>query len=816
MSGDRVPRGGRGRPPRREARPAHGLRRHRGRHRGDQHDPPRPLPAQAVGSARGAALPGARRPARGLAGRLPAAVRGHPRGRPRMVGPRPRHQGLPGPQPAPVPLAGHRDRPRGERAGRQRPASRPLHGPLVVLADGQPPRRAVDRGDRRDASGCASSAALPFYDLVIVGGGPAGLAAAVYGASEGLRTLLVERHATGGQAGTSSRIENYLGFPAGLSGADLARRAPAQATRLGAEVLTPQAVAGLAVDDRLQGPHAVDGAQVSCQALLVATGVAVPALELPDADRLTGSGVYYGAATTEAAVYRGQHVPSWAGGNSAGQAAVYLARFVEQVTVLVRGGSLGAGMSAYLVDQIGRDAEHLGAACSVGHRGRGRPGPGDRSRCGTAETRTSEIAAVTAMFVFIGQAPRTDWLGGVVERDEAGFMVTGPARRDRRAASHGWRLERDPFPLETSVPGVFCAGDVRSRSVKRVASAVGEGSMAVQLVHQYLAGLSAAGAMSPPTSASCSATSRSSPRSTRTTWPGSPAPARRPNFASGEVVAAEGGDGDALFVITAGELEVVKRSDRRTCRSPAWGRARSWGDGGPSRDRPGTRPSGRSAPSRSSGSEGHRAGAGARARRPRCRSSAPSRAACGAPRRCSGSARSWRRSGRCRRGWPTSSTTQPAAVQRSSGLLRDALDRWAATTHDLAGVVTDAGAPRSSGSSAPRSHAWPASAGSADPLEVGDRADDLERLLDGHERRRRRGPRRDARVGGLDDGAPASPWRRCSPVGPRRRRRVDRVGERGQRPRRRGRHRRTPDLRDRQGGQGLLVHGPGARSSRST
>ncbi|MDR3545519.1 MAG: FAD-dependent oxidoreductase, partial [Candidatus Limnocylindrales bacterium] len=226
-----------------------------------------------------------------------------------------------------------------------------LHEPLVVLADGSH-LVGPSNAEIAERVGLKTRAALPYYDLVIAGGGPAGLAAAVYGASEGLATLLVEREAPGGQAGTTSRIENYLGFPAGLSGADLARRALAQATRLGAEVLTPQAVAGLVIDDRYKVLSLADGAQVSCQALLVATGVEYRTLDLPGADRLAGAGIYYGAATTEAAFYRGQRVAVVGGGNSAGQAAVYLARFAEVVTLLVRGGSLAAGMSAYLVDQI--------------------------------------------------------------------------------------------------------------------------------------------------------------------------------------------------------------------------------------------------------------------------------------------------------------------------------------------------------------------------------------------------------------------------------------------------------------------------------
>ncbi len=362
-----------------------------------------------------------------------------------------------------------------------------LREPLVVLADGSH-LVGPSNAEIAERVGLRTHAALPYYDLVIAGGGPAGLAAAVYGASEGLTTLLVEREAPGGQAGTTSRIENYLGFPSGLSGADLARRALAQATRLGAEVLTPQAVASLAIDDRYKLLSLADGAQVSCQALLVATGVEYRKLDLPDADRLAGAGIYYGAATTEAAFYRGQRVAVVGGGNSAGQAAVYLARFAEHVTVLVRGGSLGASMSAYLVDQIAETpnvAVRLRASVTRVAGGQAL----ESIEVEDAETKTRETLPVAAMFVFIGQAPRTDWLNGVVERDQAGFLVTGPGLARSGDRVSGWPLAREPFMLETSVPGIFCAGDVRSRSVKRIASAVGEGSMAVQFVHQHLAGL---------------------------------------------------------------------------------------------------------------------------------------------------------------------------------------------------------------------------------------------------------------------------------------------------------------------------------------
>jgi thioredoxin reductase (NADPH) len=363
----------------------------------------------------------------------------------------------------------------------------PAGEPMVVFGDGTH-LVGPTNAEIAERVGLRTHAALPYYDLVIVGGGPSGLAAAVYGASEGLKTLMVEREAPGGQAGTTSRIDNYLGFPAGLSGADLARRAVAQASRLGAEVLTPQEVVSVTVEDSYKVVRLADGSQVSCQALLVATGVEYRKLDLPDADRLAGSGIYYGGATTEASFYRGERVAVQGGGNSAGQAAVYLARFAEHVTVLVRAATLASGMSAYLVDQIqatpnitvrvnasvtGLHGGESLEAVDVAEKGGGQP----------------EKLPVAAMFVFIGQAPRTDWLGDLVQRDEAGFVLTGTdlVRAGDRPA--GWRLSRELFLLETNVPGIFCAGDVLSNSVKRIASSVGEGAMAVRFVHQHLADL---------------------------------------------------------------------------------------------------------------------------------------------------------------------------------------------------------------------------------------------------------------------------------------------------------------------------------------
>jgi thioredoxin reductase (NADPH) len=364
----------------------------------------------------------------------------------------------------------------------------PGRDPLLVFPDGSH-LLAPSNAEVAEKVGLRTRAGLRSYDLVIVGGGPAGLAAAVYGASEGLRTLLVEREAPGGQAGTTSRIENYLGFPAGLSGADLTRRAVAQATRLGAELLNTREATRLRVEDRYRLVGLDDGSEVACESVIVATGVQYRKLDVEGLDPLVGIGVFYGAAITEALACRGQRVAVVGGGNSAGQAAVYLSQFATSVTLLVRGGRIEAGMSAYLVEQL-RERPNVEIRLNssvVAVRG------SDSLEALTIEdsaagTRAEE--AMDALFLFIGALPRTDWLDGLVERDRAGFLVTGPllARAsDGRVA--GWPLPREPFLLETNVPGIFAAGDVRSRSIKRIASGVGEGAMAVQFVHQHLSGL---------------------------------------------------------------------------------------------------------------------------------------------------------------------------------------------------------------------------------------------------------------------------------------------------------------------------------------
>jgi thioredoxin reductase (NADPH) len=329
-------------------------------------------------------------------------------------------------------------------------------------------------------------AELPFYDLIIVGGGPAGLAAAVYGASEGLRTIMVEARAAGGQAGQSSRIENYLGFPSGLSGGELARRAVSQAQRLGAELITVSEVSGLEVHDAARVVRLSAGGELSAHAVIIASGVSYRRLAIPQIDRLFGQGVYYGAAPAEARRTAGADVYMIGGANSAGQAAVYCAQFARSVTLLVRADALEKGMSHYLVDQIRgmekiqvrlqtevvavRGDEHL-EAITIADRAAG----------------TEEETPANFLFVFIGAQPHTDWVGPAVARDHRGFILSGLDLMQGGERPPGWPLDRDPFPLETSVPGVFVAGDVRHSYVKRVAAAVGEGAMAVSLVHQYLA-----------------------------------------------------------------------------------------------------------------------------------------------------------------------------------------------------------------------------------------------------------------------------------------------------------------------------------------
>jgi len=356
--------------------------------------------------------------------------------------------------------------------------------PVVFFPDGTsllaPTTRAL-----AERIGLQTEARQPFYDLIVVGGGPSGLAAAVYGASEGLRTILIELDATGGQAGTSSQIENYLGFPGGIAGADLARRATTQARRFGAEVITARGVSAI----RTENPYRVvtfeDGSELQCYSLLLATGMQVRRLEVPGVEALTGAGVYYGAALSEAAACRSADVVIVGGANSAGQAALLFARFAGKVTVLVRGGSLQASMATYLIDRIEAtdNIEVRTHTSVVGVCGTGRLEAIDLVREDTGEQSRLPAAA---MFVLIGSTPQAQMVAGLVELDDAGYIITGPDLIRDGKRPKGWPLDRDPFLLETSVPGIFAAGDVRLGSTKRVASAVGEGSAAVGMIHKYL------------------------------------------------------------------------------------------------------------------------------------------------------------------------------------------------------------------------------------------------------------------------------------------------------------------------------------------
>src|SRR3954471_21680747 len=347
--------------------------------------------------------------------------------------------------------------------------------PLILFPDGQRiPEPSFPM--IADKIGLRTHAQTKFYDLAIIGGGPAGLAAAVYGASEGLRTVMVEREAPGGQAGMSSRIENYLGFPTGLSGSDLARRATDQARRLGAELLTVQDAAALRVEGAGRLVELTGGGMLSANCVLVASGVSYRQMDAPGFSDFTGAGVYYGAAMTEARSCADQHVVVIGGANSAGQAAVYFAGYAQRVTMLVR-STLQKSMSHYLIEQIAALSNvdvRTGATATAAEGENGRL---QRLRVRDGDGAESDLDA-DACFVFIGASPRTDWLDGVVARDARGFILAGPDARDA-----GWPLKRDPYLLETSVPGIFVAGDVRARSIKRVASAVGEGSMAVSLIH---------------------------------------------------------------------------------------------------------------------------------------------------------------------------------------------------------------------------------------------------------------------------------------------------------------------------------------------
>ena len=333
--------------------------------------------------------------------------------------------------------------------------------------------------------GLSTQANRPFYDLVVIGGGPAGLANAVYGASEGLRTLLVEQNAPGGQAGTSSRIENYLGFPAGISGADLAQRATSQARRLGAEILTAREVTGIRREDPYRVVQFADGTEVSSYAVLLATGMAVRMLEKPGIEPLVGKGVYYGAAMSEAALYRGKDVCVIGGANSAGQGALFFARYARRVIVLVRAGGIEKSMSHYLVEQIKatENIEVLGNAEVASAHGTEHL---ERIMVTNVDTAVETELPVSAMFIFIGVSPRSEMFAGLVERTSTGFVLTGPDLPTMHGKPAGWTLEREPFLFETNVPGIFAAGDVRAGANRRVAAAVGDGSAAIYTIHRYI------------------------------------------------------------------------------------------------------------------------------------------------------------------------------------------------------------------------------------------------------------------------------------------------------------------------------------------
>lgn len=356
--------------------------------------------------------------------------------------------------------------------------------PLVIFPDGERLEEPTT-AEIAERVGLRRRAVAEFYDVAIVGGGPAGLAAAVYGASEGLRTVMIEREAPGGQAGMSSRIENYLGFPSGLSGADLTRRAVAQARRFGVEILSPQEAVGA----RAEGPYRfvrfADGVEISCHSLLIASGVQWRTFGVPGMERLTGAGVYYGAAMTEALSCQDEEVYVVGGANSAGQAAMHFSRYARRVVMLVRGAALETSMSQYLVDQIRKTPNiqvELNSSVTAVEGERHL----EQISISCSESGETNTVPANYLFIFIGAQPRTEWLAGLIERDEKGFILTGPDLMRDGKRPRGWQLERDPYLLETSVPGIFAVGDVRKGSIKRVASGVGEGSVAISFVHQYL------------------------------------------------------------------------------------------------------------------------------------------------------------------------------------------------------------------------------------------------------------------------------------------------------------------------------------------
>jgi thioredoxin reductase (NADPH) len=374
------------------------------------------------------------------------------------------------------------------------PAARPLLDAAAVGDEGLPALFFEDGSVLRDPEprgvaerlGRPLAAAYDLYDLVIVGAGPAGLAAAVYGASEGLRTLLVDQHAPGGQAGTSSRIENYLGFPSGVSGSELTRRAIAQAQRLGAEFISPLEVTGGAMDGGYTRLALGDGRELVTRAMLAATGMVYREHLAPGIAEHTGAGVYYGAAVAEAPAFSGRRVVVVGGGNSAGQGAMFLARYAAEVQIVVRRDSLAATMSHYLIEQIAKTPNIRVRPRTEVDRVEGR-GHVERVVLASLDDGSSTVEAVDALFVFIGTRPRSDWLPAAVLRDAKGFVLTGRELVIAEAYPRVWKEPRDPLPFETSAAGIFAAGDLRAGAMNRVASAVGEGSMVVRSVHEYLA-----------------------------------------------------------------------------------------------------------------------------------------------------------------------------------------------------------------------------------------------------------------------------------------------------------------------------------------
>ena len=356
--------------------------------------------------------------------------------------------------------------------------------PLVLFPDGShffdPTLRQLG-----EKLGLKTHPQMPHYDLVIIGAGPAGLAAAVYGASEGLQTVMIERVAPGGQAGCSSRIENYLGFPAGLSGVDLARRAVAQARRFGAEILTPQHGTKIRLNGQYRVVTLSDDSEINCQALIIATGVSYRQLEIPGLNHLTGAGVYYGSAMTEEMYCRDQDVYIVGAGNAAGQAAMYLSRFAGCVRLLVRSDSLAKSMSQYLIDEIARTPNIVVQLQTRVIEAHGEHHLESLTIVNDQTGQTATVPAV-ALFIFIGAMPLTTCVADLIECDDRGYILSGADLTLNERLPRNWPLERKPYLLETNVPGIFAAGDVRHGSIKRVASAVGEGSIAIELIHQYL------------------------------------------------------------------------------------------------------------------------------------------------------------------------------------------------------------------------------------------------------------------------------------------------------------------------------------------